>query len=136
MDIAPEVYGPYITYENGKAVLYLESLKAFCGMLIESLLLYQKLRKYLKTIGFKVNPYDPCVAKNMIHDKKNTINWHVDDLKVSRAENDIVDAFIEWTKDTYEDVTKLKPPRVKIHYYLSMTLDYTASGGVKLFVKE
>ena len=24
VDIAPEVYGPYITYKNGKVVLYLE----------------------------------------------------------------------------------------------------------------
>ena len=24
VDIAPEIYGPYITYENGKSVIYLE----------------------------------------------------------------------------------------------------------------
>ena len=27
VDIAPEVFGPYITYENEKPVLYLELLK-------------------------------------------------------------------------------------------------------------
>ena len=55
-------------------------------MLISSLLFYQKLSKDLESIGFKVNPYDPCVANNMIRDKQMKINWHVDDHKVSHAD--------------------------------------------------
>ena len=105
-------------------------------MLIESLLLYQKLRKDLKGIGFRVNPYDPCVANKMIYDKQMIITWHVNYLKVSHDKNDIVDALIQWTKETYEDVKKLKPSRGKIHGYLPMTLYYTASLEVKLYVKE
>ena len=54
-------------------MLYLELLKALHGILIESLLFYQKLRNYLEAIGIKVNPYDPCVANNMIRDKQMTI---------------------------------------------------------------
>ena len=34
----------------------------------------------------------------MICEKKMTINWHMNDLQVSHADKDIVDAFIEWTK--------------------------------------
>ena len=34
LEIAPEVYGPYTTYENGKEVLYLKTFKALYGMLI------------------------------------------------------------------------------------------------------
>ena len=59
----------------------------------------------------------------MINDKQMKIPWHVDDLKVSHAENYIVDAVIEWTKKTHEYVKKLKTSRGKIHDYLSMTLD-------------
>ena len=54
MDTNPECFGHYITYENGKPVLYLESLKLLYVMLIVSLLFYQNLRKDLKAIGFKV----------------------------------------------------------------------------------
>ena len=32
------------------------------------------------------------------------ITWHVNDLKVSHADKDIVYAFIECTNDTYEDI--------------------------------
>ena len=35
------------------------------------------------------------------------MTWHVNDLKVSQADKDVVDAFIELTKETYEDVKKL-----------------------------
>ena len=70
MDTNPECFGHYITYENGKPVLYLESLKLLYVMLIVSLLFYQNLRNDFEAIGFKVNPYYPCVAKNMISNKK------------------------------------------------------------------
>ena len=42
VEITPEMYEPYITYENGKALLYLELLKTLYGILIESLIFYQK----------------------------------------------------------------------------------------------
>ena len=66
VDISPEIYGPYITYENGKAVLYLELLKELYVMSIASLLFHPKLRKDIESIDFKLNPYDPCVANKMI----------------------------------------------------------------------
>ena len=69
--------------------------------LIASLILYLKLRKYLKDTGFRVNPCDPCVASKMICDKQITITWHVNDLKLSHSDNYIVDAIIQCTKETY-----------------------------------
>ena len=73
VDISPEFYGPYITYENGKELLYLELLKALYGILIVSLILYKNSSKDLKAICSKVNPYDPCVANNMIRNKQRTM---------------------------------------------------------------
>ena len=70
-------------------------------MLRSSLILYQKLIKDMEAIGFKVNPYDNCMANKMVRDKQMTINWHVDGLKVYHADKDIVDAFIQRTKETY-----------------------------------
>ena len=55
-------------------------------MLIASILFYQKLIKYMEAIGLEVNTYDPYVSKNMIRNKKTTITWHVDDLKVSHVD--------------------------------------------------
>ena len=47
VDIAPELYGPYITYKNLKSELYMELLKALYGVLFASLLSYQKSKKYM-----------------------------------------------------------------------------------------
>jgi hypothetical protein len=39
------------------------------------------LQKELEEYGFKVNPYDPCIANKMTDSRKQmTIVWHVDDL--------------------------------------------------------
>jgi hypothetical protein len=46
-----------------------------------SLLFYRKLRKELEAYGFKIDPYDPCVANKMTDAKKQlAVVWHVDDL--------------------------------------------------------
>ena len=71
----------------------------------------------------------------MICDKQMTISWYVDDPKVYRSEKDTVDAFIEWTKETYEDVAKLNPSGYKVYYYLAMTMYNTKSVEMKIYVK-
>ena len=91
VEISPEAFGPYITYENLKPVLYQEWLKALYGMLIALLLFYWKLIKGMEAIGFKVNHDYPWVANKMIWNKQMTITWHVYDFKVSHDYNDIVD---------------------------------------------
>ena len=72
----------------------------------------------------------------MMRDKQKTITWHVYDLKVSHADEDIFEALIEWTKETYEDINKLNISRGKIYDYPAMTLDYTKPGEVKIYMKE
>ena len=37
----PEKYGPYVVFENGKKVLYVETLKAIYGHLLASILFYK-----------------------------------------------------------------------------------------------
>ena len=64
------------------------------------------------------------------------INWHVNDLKVSNSDRYIVDNCIQWTKETYEDITRLNPSRGKMHDYLGTNLDSKTSGEVKIYIKE
>ena len=51
------------------------------------------------------------------------------------ADKEIVDDFIKWNNETYEDITKTNPPRGKIHDYPEMTMDYTTSGEVNIYMK-
>jgi len=133
---APHIYRSYITYEDKIPVIYVEVLKAIYGLLESALLFYKKLRKDVERIGFKVNPYDPCVANMNVLGYQLTITWHVDDMKVSHKLTDIVDSFIDWIKMKYEDVTKVKASRGKIHDYLGVELDYSTPGEVKIQMRR
>ena len=64
-------------------------------MLRSALWFYKRLRSDLENIGFRINPYDPCVAKKMVNDHHMTICWHVDDLKVSHKDKNYVTALAE-----------------------------------------
>jgi len=45
--------------------------------------------------GFKLNEYDQCVKNNLINGKQCTIVWHVDELKISHVEAEVVDNIIK-----------------------------------------
>ena len=90
VQLDPEMYGKFVVIENGKTVLYLLLKKALYGTLKAALLFYKKLSEILKTWGFEINPYDPCVANKMIDGKQCTILWHVDDLKISHVDPGVV----------------------------------------------
>ena len=38
VNIAPEIYGPHVVYENGHKVLYVQVVRALYGMLVAALL--------------------------------------------------------------------------------------------------
>ena len=65
------------------------------------------MKKYLESIGFEVNPYDPCVANKMANEKQHTVTWHVDDLKSSHVNSKVNDMFIAWLEKTYAPILKL-----------------------------
>ena len=66
VEIAPEIYSPFVVFENGKKVLYVQVIRALCGMLIAALLWYRQFQKDLESIGFKFNPCDSCVANRKV----------------------------------------------------------------------
>ena len=73
--------------------MYVRLYKVFYGMMRAALLLYKRLRSYLEDRGFVVNPYDTCVANNMVDGAKMTMCWHVDDPKISHRDKEIVTVF-------------------------------------------
>ena len=137
LELAEEVYKDFVVYENNIKVLYVEVLKALYGMLQASLLFYKKLKKDLESIGFKINPYDPCVANRMINGKQHTVTWHVDDLKSSHIDKKVNDDFLLWLEKMYGDPkTPVKATRGKQHNYLAMNLNYNEKGKVIIDMKD
>ncbi|KAG7374511.1 reverse transcriptase RNA-dependent DNA polymerase [Nitzschia inconspicua] len=134
VEMAPEIYADYVVIENGKKVLYVIMLKALYGMLQSAMLYYNKFRRDIETIGFKVNPFDPCVANRIVNGKQHTVVWHVDDLKSSHVDPKVNDEFLKWLENKYasDNVGKINAVRGKRHDYLAMWLDYTEEGVLQV----
>ena len=102
-----------------------------------ALLFYLKFVKNLKSIGFVLNPYYPCVANNIVDSAQLTVVWHLDDLKVSHVDAGVVTIMSMWLQKTYERLFDdgpgaMKLKRGKIHEYLGMQLDFSVAGQVKI----
>jgi hypothetical protein len=100
-------------------------------MMKSAFLFYCKLVADLRSIGFVLNPYDPCVANKMIDGHQITVCWHVDDLLVGHKNHDVVTRFTRWLQQRYETPAKpLKATRGPIHDYLGMNINFATSGSV------
>ena len=58
-----------VVIENGKKVLYLETLRALYGCIESALRWYELYSETLSKEGFIINPYDKCVANKIITGK-------------------------------------------------------------------
>ena len=124
--IAPDVYGPYVTTVGKKRE---KQLLVMYGTMV-ALLLYYKKFVNLKSKGFKLNPYDRCVANKQVKGEKLTACFHVDECEISHLLPKVVDKTIEWLQSEYKHVfedgtEEMKVHRGKTHKYLGMTLDFS-----------
>jgi hypothetical protein len=136
VQLARETYAPFVVYEKGRKVLYAEVMQALYGMLVASLLWYKKFRGDLEGIGFKFNPYDPCVANRTVSGKQQTVRFHVDDLMSSHMDPKVNDEFEEWLNKLYGNYGAVKATRGTRHDYLGMVLDYSQPGTVIVDMRD
>ena len=138
IELDPMRYQSFVRTEKDQSIVYVEVKKAIYGMLKSAILFYKKLKSDLEQIGFKINPYDPCVANRMIKGSQHTVIWHVDDLKSSHESSEVNDQFWEWLNNKYgnTNISTVKKLRGKVHKYLGMTLDYTENEVVKISMQD
>jgi hypothetical protein len=103
-----------------------------------ALLFWQNLSTELKKWGYKINPYDFCVANKTIDGKQCTVVWHVDDLKISHKDAKVVTTILNLLDAKYgQEIVGGKRAALtincgRLHDYLGMTLDYSEPGHIKL----
>ena len=136
VQIDPNTYQDFVVYEKGRKVLYVEILRAVYGMLVASLLWYEKFRSDLEKEGFVFNDYDPCVANRIKRGKQHTIRFHVDDVMSSHVDPRVNDEFAEWLEKMYGQYKKVNPTRGKVHDYLGMVFDFSEPGTVIVDMKK
>ena len=82
-------YLSHVTQEGGKQALYMRLKKALYGCMQSAILWYITFKNCLEHFGFKLNPYDRCIANKTVNGEQCTICWHVDDI--SHVDPKIVD---------------------------------------------
>jgi Reverse transcriptase (RNA-dependent DNA polymerase) len=124
-------YAEFVTYENGKKVLYVELQKALYGTLQASLLFWKELSHFLvSTLGFEFNPYDRCVVNKVIDGQQCTIIWHVDDLMLTHVSQEVLDHIVSELSGKFGREDPLSVHTGDIHEYLGMSIDFSKKGKV------
>jgi hypothetical protein len=95
------MYRKHIMIKKRKPIMCVQLKKALYGTLQASLLFWKDLSKNLKEWGFEINPYDWCVANKTINGKQCTVLWHVDDIKVSHEDPEVVTRVLEMFEGVY-----------------------------------
>ena len=81
-------------------------------------------------MGFKINPFNPCVANKMVNGHQMTICWYVDYLKVSHKDDNAVTELAENLAELYGPKTTVSGGRV--HEYLWMDIHWASVPGTMI----
>lgn len=70
------------TYVTADGILYCQLLKALYGCVQASRLWYNKLTRFLRTLGYEASLTDPCVMRKIVDGKISLLAIYVDDILV------------------------------------------------------
>jgi len=100
-----ERYKEFVTYENGKKVLYVLLNKALYGTVQAALIWYKMFVSTLKGMGFELNRYDLCVANAEIEGSQQcTIGFYVDDLLGTHKKKSVLENIRQVIENEYGDI--------------------------------
>ena len=102
------------------------SPKTVYGTLLGAILFYQKLSGQLYNWRNKQNPYDPCTFNKTVNGQQLTIQFHVDDLKLSHMDQDVLESLVKDLNNVFRTSKKeLAETKGDIHGYLGLTIDFS-----------
>ena len=129
LSLVPE-FEEYVEINNGKRVLYCKCEKSLYGSMDSGKLSYIKLSKLLHDNEFNPNPYEPCWYNKVVNGSQLSIIYHLDDLKCSHNNPEIVEEFVALIEAEYGKEAPCSVTRGKIHVYLGFTINYSIPGEV------
>ena len=87
--------------DRKKKFLYGRLIKAVYGTLLGAIIFYNKLSKHLIDHRFTQNEYDMCPFNKMVNGEQITVQFHVDDLKVSHKDQAVLQEFLTNLRDEF-----------------------------------
>ena len=119
----------FVVTEKNEKTLYVQLDKALYGCVQSALLWYELYSDTLKEMGFKINPYDRCVANAMIDGKQCTVCWYVDDNKISHKDPKVVKKVVTKIEEKFGKMSQTEGDDQE---FLGMSIKYTEDGKVKV----
>jgi len=116
--------------ERTRKFLYARLVKAVYGTVLAAIIFYNKLSKHLIEHGFVMNDYDLCTFNKMVNGEQLTVQFHVDDLKASHKEQNVLDGFLDDLRNEFGQEDELAETKGLVHEYLGITIDYSLPGKV------
>jgi hypothetical protein len=130
IEAVPGVYDAFATTNSkGQTIMYVILTRALYRCLKSALQFWKHLSTNLLKSGYILNKYDTCVATKLINGTQCTIMWHVDDLKISHVDEEVVNNEIASRERIYG---KMVTTRGKEHTYLGMDFDFSIPGEVSM----
>jgi len=126
-------YEELVVIDKGKRVLYLRLSKALYGCIQSALLWYNTFKEHLIDMGFKLNPYDPCVANAVIDGHQCTICWYVDDMKISHKKSKTVNRIIRQMEEKFGKMTITRGNK---HTFVGIDIEFKRNGTVALSMED
>jgi hypothetical protein len=109
--------------------------------MVTALLYYKKFVKSLTKQGYKINPYDGCMANKVVKGKQVRICFHINDCKISHKSSAVIEDTIAWLRTEYESIFEdgsgqMKVHRGKTNKYLGMSLDFSHKGQCQVTMHD
>ena len=86
--------------------------------------------------GFELNPYARCCANKIIYGKQCTIVLHIDDLKISHVDPNVVTSVIDDIQKEYGNNDTVTFNIGKVHNYLGMKIDFYTTEKVEITMND
>ena len=81
--------------------MYVKLKKALYGKIQAALLFWKNMTKSLFSWGFKIIPYNWHVANKTVNRQQLIVEWHVDDIKISHVDKNVVSTMISKLNKRY-----------------------------------
>ena len=125
-EIDPSYHDKVICSKDGKRkFLYGRLIKAVYGTLLGAIIFYNKISRHLTNHGFIQNEYDMCTFNKMVNGEQVTVQFHVDDLKVSHKDQAVLDDFLDELRSEFGQEYELAENKGLVHEYLGITINYS-----------
>ena len=113
-------------------MLYVKIKHLLFGLLRRVILFYRKLVAGLEKYGFRLNPDEPFLSKNIVNDHQRMVMYHVVHLKVSHKYPFDFVKFEHYLSNIFGE--KLTVHQRKIHKYLVMRVYLSDKRLVKILM--